>query len=350
MNWFKGIIKKIIDLLGIDLSKSLFFQAYKNRQLLPILEKQINILIGTNQLYIDKYLGINKSKDLLSIVCFSFDRAFQLDALLGSFYDNVKDAQEYEMVIYYRCSNETHKESFELLKKAYPYKNIRFIEQQSKNSFREDVMGLVEKLESEKVMFLVDDIVFIEKVDLREFANLDSSIFTPSLRLGLNTIHCYMEDKPQSLPAFDKYTKIVNNLGIKDTYVWKWEEGEKDWKYMVSVDGNIYDRREYLIIMKNCDFKSPNTLEANIWYFYKDLYMSKLGICYSKSKILNMPVNHVMQDKQIQEYAIDNRFGDIHQDYLLEQWLHGKRMDYKKLYGYNNKGVHEEISFEIINR
>ena len=43
-----------------------------------------------------------------------------------------------------------------------------------------------------------------------------------------------------------------------------------------------------------------------------------------------------------------NIHGDIHQDFLLEQWRAGKRIDYRKLYGLQNISAHQEVTIELV--
>jgi hypothetical protein len=275
-------------------------------------------------------------------VIFSFDRAFQLYSVLGGLFEKVKP--EIPTYVFYRASNEEHKKAYDEVFKYYD-KKINVTAQKSKESFVPQLFELLQKIESEKIMFLVDDIVFTENVNLEELLHYPSEKFIPTLRLGKNCIRCYTNNTDQNPPKFlnsavlDKLTK-----GEKKNY-WIWGEGEYDWNYMLSVDGNIFDREEYILLMKNIQFRSPNTLEFEMMWRLQDLFKHRIGVCYDKSRLVNMPINKVQQET----FTI-NEHGDVHQDDLLKLWNDGLCMDYKKLYGYKSKGSHEEINFTTSKR
>jgi hypothetical protein len=89
-------------------------------------------------------------------------------------------------------------------------------------------------------------------------------------------------------------------------------------------------------------FDSPNTFEGNLQIF-RDLFINRHGVCYKKSKLINLPLNKVQNDCK-------NRHGNLDEDYLLDQWKDGLQIDYKKLYGYNNVSAHEEINIMFLKR
>ena len=90
------------------------------------------------------------------------------------------------------------------------------------------------------------------------------------MRLGKNLNYCYTKQSKQSLPLFNRK---------KNFLIWKWEKGKLDWNYVFSVDGNIYNKDEILIITKLTHFKAPNSFEAGVNTF-RFILRRKKGICY----------------------------------------------------------------------
>lgn len=249
-------------------------------------------------------------------IIFSMNRAFQLHALLGSYYENVKHPVLVNIV--YRASNEEHKTAYDEVFSIFKDKEINISQQKNKQDFKPTVLNLLKNMKTHRVFFLVDDIIFIDNLDLEDFLKLDTRSTVPSLRLGLNIKKSYMVQKNQELPKF-----INNSEGRNNNHYWIWKEGTYDWAYPLSVDGNLFDRQEILKIAENVDFDSPNSFEAGL-QSYNHLFEFRYGICYNHSKILNIPCNRVQQE-------IDNRNGEIHQDELLGLWNKGLSLIIKNI-------------------
>jgi hypothetical protein len=337
----KNFILKTFAFFKVDMEKSWLVSKYKKLKRLNQIDEELKVVALLSGIDASEYIQNDKNTELLSIVCFSFDRAFQLDALLGSFYDNVVNAEKIKLSVLYRTSSTEHEKAYAEVRELYKNKNLVFVRQSSKESFKSDLQSIVSGVQSKKIMFLVDDILFIEKVNLDEFASLDSKVFVPSLRLGLNTNYSYMLKREQKIPDLISISK----LDIKDANAWKWSNGDGDWNYVMSVDGNIFSRSEMIVMMNYLKFASPNTFEYALWSKFGYIFNKRLGVCYKKSKIVNLPINHVMQES----YTI-NEHGKVHQNDLLNMWNGGDRMDYKSLYGYNTNSAHEEIPFKLIKR
>ncbi|HPU88612.1 MAG TPA: hypothetical protein PL088_09505, partial [Spirochaetota bacterium] len=142
----------------------------------------------------------------------------------------------------------------------------------------------------------------------------------------------------------NSYQEIPECENVKlsevSVFCWRWCTGTCDWGYPLSLDGNLYSVHEILALTKAIDFNSPNTYESHL-QGYKWLFDHRYGICFKKSVIVNIPLNRVQSD-------FNNTHGEIHQDYLLSKWEDGVRIDYRKLYGFNNIGVHQEIPIHFI--
>jgi hypothetical protein len=228
-------------------------------------------------------------------------------------------------------------DAYKEIKGIFSDKSINFARQRGEESFREDLVNLLSSLKSPKVFFLVDDIVFVEDLEMDDFTRFDTDKYIPSLRLGRNISLFYHFSVNQPHPQF-----ITKNQDDKTKLFWRWEQGVYDWGYPLSLDGHLFSTDELLSIMQLIHFKAPNSLEASLQKFAK-LFGQRLGVCYQKSKIINIPCNKVQRENK-------NIFGSVDQHFLLRKWQEGFQMDYRKLYGFVNQSPQQEIEFQLIPR
>jgi hypothetical protein len=270
-----------------------------------------------------------------SCIIFSMDRALQLHALLCSYFENAQEPLPVHVL--YRTSSGAHKKAYEEVFSLFQDRQITSVVQESRKSFKTQLIHILHSLELSKVLFLVDDIIFIERVDMHDFTKFDTRSIIPSLRLGSNLKTAYTVQHNQVLPPF-----IPQTIQDEDKLSWIWSDGEYDWGYPLSVDGHLFSTRELLILAKHIHFDSPNTFEANI-QAYARYFKHRHGVCYKKSRIMNIPLNKVQDDNA-------NIHGTVHQDYLLEQWNKGLQLDYRALFGFVNESAHQDVPVAFINR
>ena len=271
----------------------------------------------------------------ISCVIFSKDRAMQLHALLCSFLENIQPTPK--TYILYHTSSLYHQESYNDLINFFSGTPIHFIKQQGDITFKQDLVEILSTIRTDKIFFLVDDILVIEKTKLDPFLKLDTNTFIPSLRMGKNLSHCYTVQKKQHLPIWLTEKQPDTNM-----LVWKWSQGEHDWGYPLSVDGHIFQKEEIEIIIKHADFSAPNSLEDAL-QIYKSIFIERYGVCYKKSKIINIPYNKVQNENK-------NISGEIDTTFLNKKWQQGLQMDFRKIYGFVNVSAHQEIDIEFTYR
>jgi len=266
----------------------------------------------------------------IGAIVFSMDRAMQLDALLRSFVLN--KIGDCKIIVIYKASTKEHRHAYseviEILKS-----DIEFI-QEDERPFKDLVLATIENLNTDKIFFLVDDLVFTHKIDFNDLVKVDTNKYIFSLRMGEHLNFSYVVNKTQKLPKFIKKDK---------NYIyWKWGDGELDWEYPLSVDGHIFNRLEIKSLIEFCDFKAPNSLENSL-QVEKELFSYKIGMSCTQASIVNNPCNKVQDE-------IDNLYGLMHQNDLLKIWQDKKQIDIRKFQGHVNKSVHEYIEFEFENR
>jgi hypothetical protein len=270
-----------------------------------------------------------------SCIVFSMDRALQLHALLSSYFENVQEPLPVHIL--YRTSSRAHQTAYDEVLSLFQERRITTVVQESRGSFKKQLIDILGSLETSKVLFLVDDIIFIENVDMHDFTKFDTRTMIPSLRMGANLKRAYTVQQNQVLPPF-----IPQAIKDEGKLCWVWADGEYDWAYPLSVDGHLFSAQEISILAKYTNFDSPNTFEANLQVWVK-YFKTRYGVCYKKSKILNIPANRVQSD-------VNNIHGTVHQDYLLKQWNRGMQMDYRSLYGLVNESAHQDMPITFINR
>jgi hypothetical protein len=239
--------------------------------------------------------------------------------------------------ILYQTSTPSHQKAYEEVIEIFSNNKISFIKQDSDNSFRNNLISLLKSVHSEKIFFLVDDVLFIQDFDIKDFVKFDTDKFVPTLRMGLNLKKCYTIQKDQPLPEL-----IPNIVKDKDKITWQWDQGVYDWSYPLSLDGHFFSTQEIATMIQLTDFSAPNTLEDQLQKFRR-FFLFRMGVSYRKSKIVNIPCNKVQIENK-------NLCGNMHQDYLLEQWQNGFQVDCQRLYGFSNVSAHQEISFEFKKR
>ena len=101
------------------------------------------------------------------------------------------------------------------------------------------------------------------------------------------------------------------------------------------MDGNLFSTAEIATLARHTVFDSPNTFENGLQEF-NDLFACRLGVCFRKSRLVNIPCNKVQADNA-------NTHGQLHQADLLRRWQDGYRIDHASLAGLSNVSAHQEI-------
>lgn len=275
--------------------------------------------------------------EYIDIVVFSYNRPLQLYAFLES-------ADKYlshlhRMIVIYRSGNEHYEQGYQKVKEAFP--EAVYLKQSE--SPYEDFAPLVRKAVFDREMsaaryiaFAVDDIVIKENLNLLEAAQhlKKTGAYGFYFRLGDQVDYSYMGDFHQGVPDRIEVTEGV--------YAWQFSQGKGDWSYPNTTDMTLYRKEDiypYFLCMK---FHNPNILEA-LWNEHADL--SKVGLCYNHSKIVNLPLNIVMENEWVNE-----RVSNVTTKDLLNLFDQGLKMDIAPLHEIENHSAHIEYEPSFIKR
>ena len=277
-----------------------------------------------------------KHHDVGGIACiiFSKDRVIQLHSLLETYEKFVSNPAP--IYVIYEASSNEHELSYLELSRILNKKSldIKFIKE--KKSFRKTLLELLSSIKTKKTFFLTDDNIFISNVDLSLLSRINPLKKILSLRHNPNINYSYTANENFNPPNF-KPCKENNQL-----LEFNWFERECEWSDPWSVDGHIYSTAEVLVLSKISDYRFPNSYEASLKSF-NFLMNDRKGVCFSKSVILNIPLNIVQNES-------DNLSGNVSTDYLLKCWNDGFKLDVSFLEDHPVKSTHEIQSLSFVRR
>ena len=275
-----------------------------------------------------------KLKKGLAGIVFSKDRPLQLYTLLETYNNLVKNPVN--LVIIYKSSTNEYSQGYKKVFNLYKNSKSKFTFIKESSSFKNTLDNVLESLNIKNIFFLVDDIIFIRKIDLSLAASLDTSKFILSLRHSPHLRRSYTSNMEQMPPKFhpSKFNNTINEFS--------WFEEKNEWSNPYSVDGHILSLAEIYAISRVSSYSGPNTFEYAISSF-NSLSENKRGLCYSESKILNLPINRVQNES-------NNVSGSVSTSFLLKKWQQDMAIDTSFFSGYIPEATHEEhiINFKKI--
>jgi hypothetical protein len=263
----------------------------------------------------------------VDLVIFSKNRPLQLYAFLESCSRYVSGLSSVS-VIYYADQDFT--DAYTTVQQTFP--EAQFLQQKAlgvKGDFKQLTRQAVSATEAPYIIFAVDDIVVIDHVDLQRCVQLleQYQAYGFYLRLGSDITECYSEGRHTGQPPL--------KIREQDVYSWRFFQGTGDWGYPHTVDMTLFRKKDVKPFVKGLFYHSPNTFEGQ-WAGYASAIIQRRGLCFTYSKIINLPLNLVQND-------FNNRHGaDYDAHYLLAQFQAGLKMDITDLHKFPHKAPHAE--------
>jgi len=263
-------------------------------------------------------------EETLSIICFSKDRAMQLDGLLQSIIRQARATVS--ITVLYKT---TTKSSFQAYQKIIKkYSNFKFVKEKI---FEKQVIQII-KESNRFLCFVTDDSLFYEPFELENIIR-NPKVFTFSLRLGLNCKYCYTSDRNMKLPNFITTEKSI---------LWNWKTAKDDFGYPLSLDAHIFKKSVILKMAKKISFVGPNDFENNLANLIKQPELAKnlpeWMASYKTSRYVSIPVNRT-QNKFLNRFGMTNRHSLIS---LNTKYIAGLQIDIPKTLIRQPCGAHEE--------
>lgn len=264
----------------------------------------------------------------LSIVVFSKDRAPQLDLLLRTYARHAKPRPA-RLNIQYAASTALHERAYQ---KVILHHQPLIARAAPEAGFKQTLLSLLATSKAPNVMFLVDDIVFIDDFDVDMLCRWDTDRSIFSLRLGANIVRSFNSKVDiQAQPA-------LRAIQAQDQQLlsWCWHHGELDWNLPVSLDGNVLPLTEILPIIDSQAIKGPNSLEKALGT-YRFLFKYRRGSCYPTSRLVNLPMNTVKA-----EQGFDFPNFNVDPEHLAEQYMQGMLLSIDNYQGMTPDSCHME--------
>jgi hypothetical protein len=269
---------------------------------------------------------------LLNVIIFSKDRAMQLDLLLQSILLNF-NVEDYKLNILYKASNDEYNRGYNMIRDLYPQFSYK-----KEDNFKEDLVSLFN--DSKYTVFLTDDDIIYQSFKLNNdelhniFMLTDANCF--SLRLGLNTKHCYTMQRLNDLKNFKTHNFYYDTDLIEPVISWKVGDGTNDYAYPMSVDGHIFKTDYIKNLCEVLEYTNPNLFEAMLSNFSKsEMIISS----YNQNKLVNSPINRV-QNTFHNLSGIKYKYSA---EDLNEMFLDDVCFDFNKMKFNEITGCHQEI-------
>lgn len=270
------------------------------------------------------------------IVIFSYDRPLQLYALLESLQTYCQGIGETHVI--YRVSSDQFDLGYQIV--AHDFSHVRYHKQgrNPQQDFKPLTLDATFESSSDYILFAVDDIVVKDQINITECIDAleKYNAYGFYLRLGKNLNQCYsLGSKAQPVPPLTQEELTI--------FSWCFNEGIFDWQYPHTVDMALYRKKDIASDLRLLSYHAPNKLE-DMWHRQSRAIISKKGLCYQTSKIVNMPLNRVQDEYKnlaMKEWTAQG---------LLHEFLAGKKMAIAPLYGVHNIAAHMEYSPTFINR
>ena len=276
---------------------------------------------------------IKLNHGLVGIV-FSRDRALQLYTLLHTYFAKVKNPAP--LYIVYSVSSNAHLESYDEIYKTLNASGCNVTLIKELDGFKVTLLKILYQINSKNIFFLVDDNIFIRETDFTIAKQIDPLCTILSLRHSPHLKHSYTANAQLRIPNF---TPAKEGLGLLK---FAWFEQNLEWSDPWSVDGQVLSTAEVRVLASMSDFKAPNTFEGALKSF-NSLCKSRYGLCYSESKVINLPINCVQTE-------VSNLSGNITAEYLLKCWNDGLMFDARPLEKHTPLSTHEEHTLEFVKR
>lgn len=261
---------------------------------------------------------------MIEILCWSKDRACQLDLTLSSFKKYFKEWDKQSVNIIYTYSNESYKQGYDKVIALHPEFNWIL-----ETNLRSNTLNVINKTNHKYISFFVDDDVFVDYFSVEDsqfiefFNNPDITCISPRMAPYIN--FCYTQNQPQSQPIYN------------DKLMWEWKTAIHDHGYPWSVACMHVFRIENILPIINFNFRAPNSLEGAMCSLpLQGNYM----ICYPHAKAITSSNNRV-QTENANRHSNLNSLEDLNTEFI-----NGKRLSIDANHQFTLNMAHGPLKYE----
>lgn len=315
--FFKRVINRTLDYFGYRLlSKNNFSSVYS------LLSESL-AFIGKNN---------SPADNTCCLFVFSKDRPLQLYALLESYAE--KSTNHIPVKVLFKASDSRFKMAYtEVQSLCLQLKiDVEFFEEKN---FKTDLIYILSIIDFGKILFIVDDNIFIRSFDCSVFNIIDPIENLLSLRLGQSIEYSYTTQEKFSQPLFSQ-------IDFEGLLSFEWGDAPFEWDYPFSLDGHLFSFAEIKFAATVCDYTGPNSFESALVNF-SFIKLKRPGLCFPHSIILNLPINKTQNEN-------DNIAGELSSEECLKIWNSGMKFNWQDLTGHIPKSCHEEHYLTLVRR
>ena len=182
----------------------------------------------------------------------------------------------------------------------------------------------------------MDDIIFIRDFDTHWIKDLDLQCTVPSIRLDDRVT--FSQPSGQNCPP-----PSMKASPDSPWLEYSWTDAIGPWAMPLSVDGNVFDRREILVLLEGIAFKAPNSLEKALGP-YRFWFKRRRGYCLPQRGIINLALNRVQQENE------DFPCGECNAHEMLLRWQSGQRLDWLTMAEAEDHSTHVVANPVYINK
>jgi hypothetical protein len=261
---------------------------------------------------------------MIEIICWSKDRACQLDLTLSTFKKYFKEWNDQTVNIIYTYTNDFYKQGYDLVKQYHPEFNWIL-----ETNLRFDTLNIINSTKNKYISFFVDDDCFVDYFSLTDpqyvefFNNPNVTCVSPRMAPYIN--FCYTQNQPQPPPIYN------------DKLMWEWKTAIHDHGYPWSVANFHVFRIENILPINRYGWRAPNSLEGAMCNLpLQGEYM----ICYPHAKAITASNNRCQTENP-------NRHDNLNTlDDLNFQFLNNKRLSTETNHQYKLNMAHGPLKYE----
>lgn len=266
----------------------------------------------------------------LHVIVFSKDRPLQLDATLRSLRATCAAPDAVQVKVIHVASTPRLAELYARVAAENPWAELV-----PERGFRETLLAAARG--AGLLGFVVDDCLFVRPWDPAPIAAVLAShaeVIGASLRLGRNTAHCYMLDRPQRVPPL-----LPLGGGL---LALEWPVAEHDFGYPLELSSSLYRASDLVPLLERLPYRNPNELELALATVAREAFATTRPVllCPERSAAFCAPLNVV-------QTTFANRNGarpEHSPEALADRYERGERIDVDALRGYTPRACHEELA------
>jgi len=262
---------------------------------------------------------------------FSKDRPLQLDLCLRSYFDKCVGHENTDVYVLFKATSDRYLDAY--LELSEDFIEVTFFQE---NSFKDNLLAILNREQYENVFFVVDDNVFVKDFNINEITESIKSdkVLGFSLRLGKNTTYCYSHDANQRVP--EMFAGKIDGI-----YGYEWYDQDLDFGYSLELSSSVYKVKDIWSILFLGHYLNPNDLEWSMYLAIHKYMNIKYLLCYENSVAFCNPINKVQSTNNNRNmnddcYSAEN---------LLKMFENGYRIDPKIFYGFVPNACHQEVRF-----